>query len=122
MNIRALAEKDLRLTLECNGESTDIHFKNPEGKSYKVCGRVGDIGYGYDTEGNTIATRVVQATWRLSSMMLNGKYLVPGRGWSCSWKDLSDKAWDAYVIRCEPDRTLGVGRVWLSFDLSEVEG
>lgn len=122
MNIRALAEKDLALTLENNGEGWEICFTDPEGESYKVRGRVGDIGFGYDTEGNSIAARVVQATWRLSSMMLEGKYLIPSRGWTCNWKDLSGKAWSAYVTRCEPDRTLGVGRVWLSFDLSEAEG
>lgn len=119
MNIRVLAEKDLGLTLENSGEALEIYFTDTEGESYKVLGRVGDIGFGYDTDGNTISTRVVQATWRLSSMMTDGKYLIPGRGWSCNWKDLSGKSWDAFVTRCEPDRTLGVGRVWLSFDLSE---
>lgn len=123
MNLRALAEKDLALTLENSGEGWEICFTDPEGESYKVLGRVGDIGFGYDTDGNAIAARVVQATWRLSKMITeSGKYLIPGRGWACSWKDLSGKAWNAFVTRCEPDRTLGVGRVWLSFDLSEVEG
>ena len=118
MNLRVLAEKDLAMTLENFGEGVEIYFTDPAGESFKVLGRVGDIGFGYDTDGNTISSRVVQATWRLSSMMRDGKYLIPGRGWACDWKDLSGKAWCAFVTRCEPDRTLGVGRVWLSFDLS----
>lgn len=122
MNIRALAEKDLSFTLENNGESTEICFFDPEGEIYKVFGRVGDIGLSYDTEGNAVSGRVVCANWRLSAMTVNGKYLIPGRGWACKWKDLSGKAWSAYVTRCEPDRTMGVGRVWLSFDFSDVEG
>jgi len=118
MNIRALAEKDLGLTLENSGEGVKICFTSPKDESYEVYGRVGDIGFGYDTDGNKISTRVVQVTWRLSSMMNNNKYVLPGRGWACTWSDLSGQDWSAYVTNFEPDRTLGVGRAWLSFDLS----
>lgn len=122
MNIRALAEKDLALTLENNGEGQKFYLIDLDGTSHEVFGKVGDIGFSYDTEGNTIAARTAYANWRLSSMMANGKYLIPGRGWSCKWKDLSGVEWLAYVTYPHIDRTLGVGRVWLSFDLSEAEG
>lgn len=120
MNLRVLAEKDLAMTLENFGEGVEITFTDLKDEFHKVHGRVGDIGYSYDAEGNQISARTVQATWRLSSMMEDGKYLIPGRGWSCEWKDISGKSWTAWVVKCDPDRTLGVGRIWLSFDFSEV--
>lgn len=120
MNLRVLAEKDLAMTLENFGEGVEITFTDLKENEHKVFGRVGDIGFGYDTDGNQISTRVVQATWRLSKMVSESEqYLIPNRGWACSWVDLSGKRWNAYVTRCEPDRTLGIGRVWLSFDLEK---
>ena len=83
MNIRALAEKDLALTLENNGEGQKYSFIDLEGESHEVLGKVSDIGFSYDTEGNAIATRSAFANWRLSSMMANGKYLIPKKGWIC---------------------------------------
>lgn len=117
MNLRVLAEKDLAMTLENFGDGVEITFTDLNDNEYKVYGRVGDIGFGYDTDGNQISTRVVQATWRLSKMVSeSGQYLIPSRGWACDWTDLSGKSWSAFVTRCEPDRTIGIGRVWLSFD------
>lgn len=120
MNLRVLAEKDLAMTLENFGEGVEITFTDLKENEHKVLGRVGDIGFRYDTDGNQISTRVVQATWRLSSMVSESEqYLIPNRGWACSWVDLNGKRWNAFVTRCEPDRTLGIGRVWLSFDLEK---
>lgn len=118
MNVRALAERDLALTLENFGGGVEIALTDGAGESHIVFGRVGDIGFAYDTEGNQISSRTVQATWRLSAMATEeGKYLIPDSRWTASWKDLSGREWTAAVTRCEPDRTLGVGRVWLSLEL-----
>ncbi len=120
MNLRALAERDLAKTLEDseNGGACEMLFVDPaEENEYTVRGRVGDIGFMFDTDGNPIAGRCVCATWRLKSMMTAEKYVEPGRGWALQYTDLSARVWRLYVTRFEPDRTLGIGRVFLSLDL-----
>ncbi|MBQ0165513.1 MAG: hypothetical protein KBT02_00210 [Treponema sp.] len=121
MNLRQLAEKDLAMTLEDseNGFAVPVTFTDVAGNEYKVNGNVDDIGYLLDLDGNAVAGRTVCAVWRMSSMVgINGRYAEPGRGWRLSYSDLSGREWTLYVTRFEPDRTLGVGRVWLSLDLS----
>ena len=119
MNLRVLAEKDLAMTLENFGEGVEITFTDLKENEYKVFGRVGDIGYSYDTEGNRVAGRTVCAMWRLSKMMKDEKPIIPSRGWECQWKDVLGVAWKGYVVWPDIDRTLGIGRVWLSFDLEK---
>lgn len=123
MNLRELAEKDLSFTLESDeyGSACDVMFIAPDGNEYEVSGWVNDIGFGYDTDGVAVATRTVCVMWRMSSMMNNNAYVIPGRGWECHFTDLSGKEWTCAITRCEPDRTLGIGRCWLSLDLSEDE-
>lgn len=121
MNLRALAESDLALTLEDGafGSATEITFIDPVGNETKVSGWVNDIGFGYDTDGVAVSTRTVCIMWRLSSFVNQAGYIIPSKqGWQCSYKDLSGKEWVCAITRVEPDRTLGVGRAWLSFDLS----
>ena len=49
MNIRALAEKDLALTLENNGAGQKFYLIDLDGTSHEVFGNVGYIGFSYDT-------------------------------------------------------------------------
>ncbi|MCQ2087878.1 MAG: hypothetical protein MJZ37_07480 [Bacilli bacterium] len=119
MGLRELAEKDLGFTLEDGnyGSARNITLSSPDGEEFQIQGWVNDIGYSYDTEGNAVSSRTISAMWRMSSVMKNGNYVVPGRGWECSFSDMTGKEWNCYVVRVEPDRTLGIARAWLSLDL-----
>lgn len=123
MNLRALAEQDLAFTLEDGtyGSATNLMFVSPSGDEYQCSGWVNDIGFGYDTEGVAISTRSVCVVWRLSSLMRDGNYVIPGskRGWECMYEDMSGQIWHCAITRVEPDRTLGIGRAWIGFDLSD---
>lgn len=121
MNLRQLAEKDLFTTLEDaeNGAAVSVKITDVSGRQYQINAIIGDIGYLLDTDGNAIAGRCVTAAWRLSSLVDNsGKQIEPGRGWRVTYSDLSGREWTLFVTRFEPDRTIGVGRVFLSLDLS----
>lgn len=121
MNLRQMAERDLQITLEdaVNGSAVSVKFIEPTGTQHQVNANIGDIGYLIDTDGNAIAGRCVTAAWRLSSLVnSNGQQMEPGRGWKVSYSDLAGREWTLFVTRFEPDRTIGVGRVFLSLDLS----
>lgn len=125
MNLRALAESDLSITLEDadNGGACSFTFVPPDNSTepeavYSVSGFVGDIGYLMTTEGVPVAGRTVCATWRLSSMKdANENIVLPKRGWQVLYTDLFGTQWALYVTRVEPDRTVGIGRVYLSLSL-----
>lgn len=124
MNLRQLAEQDLAVTLtdKDNGAAVDFTLLKPTGTGYLLSGSVGDIGYLVDTEGNPIAGRTVTACYRLSDCLTSaGEYVKPGRGWKVIYTDLSGHEWILYVIRFEPDRTIGIGRLILSLELETKE-
>ena len=125
MNLRALAESDLEHTLEDieNGGACSFTFVPPDNSTeseteYTVSGFVGDIGYLMTTEGVPVAGRTICAVWRLSSMKdANENIVLPKRGWQVLYTDLSGTQWTLFVTRIEPDRTVGIGRVYLSLSL-----
>ena len=124
MNLRQLAEQDLAVTLtdKDNGGAVSFTLLKPTGTGYTLSGFVGDIGYLVDTEGNPIAGRTVTACYRLSDCLTSaGEYVKPGRGWKVIYTDLSGHEWILYVIRFEPDRTIGIGRLILSLELETKE-
>lgn len=124
MNLRQLAEQDLKVTLtdKDNGGAVSFTLLKPTGTGYTLSGFVGDIGYLVDTEGNPIAGRTVTACYRLSDCLTSaGEYVKPGRGWRVIYTDLSGHEWILYVIRFEPDRTIGIGRLILSLELETKE-
>lgn len=116
MGLRELAEKDLAHTLEnvSTGTAIPLLFLDGAGNPWECVGTVGDIGFLLDTDGNPVSGRTIVASWRLSSMMVDGKPVEPGRGWGLCYRDLTGRRWNLYVTRFEPDRTIGIGRVWLS--------
>lgn len=124
MNLRQLAEQDLKVTLtdKDNGGAVSFTLLKPTGTGYTLSGFVGDIGYLVDTEGNPIAGRTVTACYRLSDCLTSaGEYVKPGRGWRVIYTDLSGHEWILYIIRFEPDRTIGIGRLILSLELETKE-
>lgn len=120
MNLRALAEQDLKHTLESTsfGSAQNIVLCSPSGTEYELNAIVDDIGYLLDTDGNPIAGRSISVSIRMASLMSdNGTYIEPGRGWTCRYVDLSEKDWNLYVVRFAPDRSVGIGVMYLSLEL-----
>lgn len=119
MDLRMLAESDLAFTLESkDSDIQEFVFTDPTGHNYSVTGHLNDIGFGYDSLGNQVATRSICIMWRLSRMMQDGHYVEPSNGWKVSWLNLIHQLEYGFVTRYEPDRTLGIGRVYLSLDFA----
>lgn len=121
MNLQQLAESDLAITLEAMDVAggCNLIFTTPDGINFEGFGVVNDIGFGFDSLGNQIATRSICAMWRMSSFMSEGKYIEPSNGWKLTWENLLGEPETGYVTRFEPDRTLGIGRVYVNLDLTE---
>lgn len=121
MGLIQLAEADLKVTLTDKnvGGAVDFTLFRPSGTGFTLSGFVGDIGYLVDTEGNPIAGRTITACYRMSDFVSEGEYVKPGRGWRIVYTDMSGHEWILYVVRFEPDRTLGVGRLICALNLAE---
>ena len=79
---------------------------------------MGDIGYSVDTEGNRVAGRTVCASFLTSRVKINGKIVTPVPGWKLVYRNLDGETQESNVVFAEPDRTIGVVRVYLSLDMS----
>lgn len=120
MNLNALAESDLALTLEDteNGFAREFVLINNTGTAYHLAGIVNDIGLTFDTEGNPISGREITISLRMSKLTdVNGDYIRPGRGWRAEIvSDVTGKKYTAYIFDFKPDRRLGVGLLFLSLE------
>ncbi len=117
MDLRLLAEKDLSMTLEADGQEFILTDSN--GVDYVVKGKINDIGFATDSMGQQIATRTINANWRLKKLVdADGAYILPENGWIVTWTNLQGVEQKGYVTRCEPDSHLGLGRAYISLDLS----
>lgn len=121
MNLQQLSESDLAITLEAMdiGGGCRLVFTDPAGNDFEGFGVVNDIGFGFDSLGNQIATRSVCAMWRMSSFTSAGRYVEPTNGWKLTWSNLLGETECGYITRFEPDRTMGIGRVYINLDLSD---
>lgn len=121
MNLIQLAEADLEATLtdKETGGAVDFILLRPNGIGVTLKGFVGDIGYLVDTEGNPIAGRTITACFRMSDFVSDGEYVKPTYGWRVVYVDMSGHEWILFVVRFEPDRTLGVGRLILALNLKK---
>lgn len=121
MGLRQLAEADLAVTLTDDNVGGAVSFTilKPSGTGITLKGFVGDIGYLVDTEGNPIAGRTITACFRMSNYLSDGEYVKPRRGWRVVYVDMSGHEWILFVVRFEPDRTLGVGRLICALNLEE---
>ncbi len=125
MSLMSIAEADLAVTLEdaANGGATMYTLYSPDGEGYPVAGVVGDIGYLIDSDGSPVEGRSIVVTCRIST--LNGyavnelKSMYPSRGWWAECPDVNGKQWKLFVIRNEPDRTLGIYRMVMSLSLQD---
>ena len=118
MNLRKLARLDACHTIEgSQAGNTEITISDTAGHSWKITGLVGDIGYSVDTDGNRVAGRTVCASFIASRIDLNGNTVTPAPGWRLVYKDLDGNSQEGRVLFAEPDRTIGLVRVFLSLDL-----
>lgn len=119
MGLRELALADTAITLEsADGGTAAFTLSNNNGHSWSITGIVGDIGFLVDTDGNAVAGRTVWASFRSDRVTIDGKAREPERGWSFSYTDLTGKKWDLKVLYSEPDRTLGITKIYLVLNLS----
>jgi hypothetical protein len=120
MNLRTLAEADLVETLEDVdfGGASAYTLIDPKGNQYPIKGTMGDIGYLLDGEGNPVQGRKIVGALRISSLAIQTTS-IPTKGWKATYTDRQGKTWTLYVVRYEPDRTLGVGRAVYSLDLAK---
>ena len=120
MNIRELAEKDLSFTLEnANVGGSCFVLSDKKGNHFNLTGAVGDIGYLLNTDGVPVQGRTITVAYRLSSLAVYTKE-TPQKGWQVLLRDLSGAEYRLYVVRYEPDRTIGIGRLLLSVQLKEM--
>lgn len=122
MGLRELAQKDAAHTIEGKQAGNTVFTLSDKAEhSWEITGFVGDIGYSVDTEGNRVAGRTVCASFLASRVKINGKTVTPAPGWKLVYRNLDGETQESNVVFAEPDRTIGVVRVYLSLDMSGTE-
>lgn len=119
MNLKELARMDAAFTIE--GEqagNTDCTLSDGGGNEWRVKMLLGDVGFSVDTDGNKIAGRTCWATY-IADRVKNGEgvELTPKEGWTLSWVDVSGEEVSGTVMFSEPDRTIGLKRIFIALDL-----
>lgn len=119
MNLKELARMDAALTIE--GEqagNTDCTLSDNGGNEWRVKMLLGDVGFSVDTDGNKVAGRTCWATY-IADRVKNGEgvELTPKEGWTLSWVDVSGEEVSGTVMFSEPDRTIGLKRIFIALDL-----
>ncbi len=118
MNLKELAKRDAALTIEgMQAGNTECILSDGSGNSWKVKMLLGDVGFTVDSDGNKIAGRTCWATY-LSERVQNseGVELTPKEGWTLSWVDVSGEEVRGTVMFSEPDRTIGLKRIYIALD------
>jgi hypothetical protein len=119
MNVRELAESDLRYTLEnLNGSGVEFTLIDPAGTAYTITGAVGDIGILYESTGEAVRNRSIVCVCRMRSLSALTQE-TPERGWRAVVSDLQGRTVKLFVTGNDPDRTLGVYRLTMGLDLEE---
>jgi len=115
VNIRERAARDAQNILNNSGGAGTGFYLKPVGEAeFFITGTYGDIGYLLNTEtGEAVEGRTIEATVSLFSLAEKTNK-EPQRGWGFRCKDLSGKDIDLYVVKYEPDRTIGIGRIKLA--------
>lgn len=118
MGLRELAQHDAGYTIEgVQAGNNTFTLSDLEGHSWELTGFIGDIGYSIDTEGNRVAGRTVCASFLADRVKINGKVVTPAQDWKVVWKDILDDKQSARVSFAEPDRTVGIVRLFLVLDM-----
>jgi len=118
MNLRALAEQDLGVTLEdkITGFAVDVTVIDPDGLEKILSGTPNDIAFVIDPDtGQAVTGRFAKVTLRISSLTAAGFTSLPvgvpdstSKPWVIKFKDVNDIDHVFKVESSLPDRTLGV--------------
>jgi hypothetical protein len=118
MNLRDRAAEDAKAILgDLDGAGTEFVLSDKENK-YPIVGVYGDIGYLLNlSTGEVIEGRTIEAAYSLSTLA-EKTAAEPERGWGFECADLTGKKIKLYVVKYEPDRTIGIGRIKLAVNLN----
>lgn len=125
MNIRRLAESDLKFTLEDDvfGFGWDVILTNPAGfSSTDLKAKANDISEMFDPDtGELVSGRVAIAVFRISSLIEQGFDTLPAdvplsasKPWLVAFDDINGNPYLFKVVKSFPDRTLGVVKCQLT--------
>lgn len=123
MNLRELAKRDAAHTVE-GGQAgnTLCLLSDGRGGEWEVPMLLSDIGYSVDTDGNQIAGRTCWASYIADRVADgNGAALVPRKGWRLSWTDIDGKRQEMFVLFAEPDKTIGLTKLFMVVQLPKKE-
>jgi hypothetical protein len=120
-NLSARASADLKRIIENeNGIGTGYALIDKGGKEYPLAGTFGDIASLVDPiSGEPIQDRAIEATCHMETILAAAGKL-PERGWKArvTWHG---KELILFVRRSETDRTIGLCRLALGFNLKDGE-
>jgi hypothetical protein len=92
---------------------------DPKEKEYPVIGIFGDIGFLLDPNtGLPIQGRTITASYRIRTLA-DMTQETPGKKWKVRAPDLYGTDCTLYVVRYEPDRTIGMARIKLAVNYNE---
>jgi hypothetical protein len=120
MNLRELAAADTNTILnDISGAGTPFILFSADGNPFPLVGSYGDIGYLINpSTGMAIQGRTIEAVYSISDLKRQTE-IEPGRGWRFVCNDLAGKEINLFVVRYEPDRTMGLARIKLAVDMNE---
>lgn len=123
MNLRALAKKDAAFTVEGKqAGNTLCTLSDTQGGKWEIPMLLSDIGYSVDADGNKIAGRSCWATYRADRVTdADDNVLVPRKGWRLNWTDIDGKSQKMFVLFAEPDKTIGLTKLFMVVQLPKKE-
>jgi len=118
LNLRERAASDTANILgDLTGAASEFFLITKSGK-YRLSGIYGDIGYLLNlSTGEAIEGRTIEATFSIASLAAQTDN-EPERGWGFECVELSGKKIKLYVVKYEPDKTIGIGRIKLAVNLN----
>jgi hypothetical protein len=118
MNLRDRAAADSKDILEdISGAGPSFILFSKDGQQYPVAGNYGDIGYLLNpATGEPIQGRTIEAAYSMETLRLQTER-EPEMGWRFSCYDLTGKETNLFIVRYEPDRTIGIARIKLAVNL-----
>lgn len=123
MNLRELAKRDAAHTVE--GEqagNTLCALSDGRGGEWEIPMLLSDIGYSLDTDGNQVAGRTCWASYIADRVKSDeGEVLTPRRGWRLDWTDIDGKRQKMFVLFAEPDKTIGLTKLFMVAQLPKKE-
>lgn len=118
MNLRALAEADLAITLEdsVSGFGWPVTLTDPNGVSVAATAQSNDISLMVDpSTGQFVTGAQAAATLRISTLYAAGITKLPygeqdtsKKPWLVTFDDINGKPYTFKVFSGQPDRTLGI--------------